>query len=104
MKHASSRAQNPMGDAPYYVNALAMALPAAMLGWQIAGWIFFLPAAMQGRADFRQLYTAGYMVRTGHSRELYDFAAQKRFQDATVSREQVALPFIRPAYQALLFA
>src|SRR6202158_2761524 len=93
-----------MDNAPYYVKALAMALPAAMLGWQISGWIFFLPAAMQGRADFRQLYTAGYMVRTGHSRELYDYAAQKSFQDATVSREQVALPFIRPAYQALLFA
>jgi hypothetical protein len=103
LKSASSRSQNPAGDAPYYVKALAMALPAMMLGWQISGWIFFLPAAMQGRADFRQLYTAGYMVRTGHSRELYDYAAQKRFQDALVSREPVALPFIRPAYQALLF-
>lgn len=113
MKSASSRTQNPMGEAPYYIKALVMALPAAMLGWQISGWIFFLPAAMQGRADFRQLYTAGYMIRTGHSRELYDYAAQKRFQDALVSpmylREMgtvkpVALPFNRPAYEALLFA
>jgi len=80
-----------------------MALPAIMLGWQISGWIFFLPAAMHGRADFRQLYTAGYMIRTGHSRELYDFAAQKRFQDAVVSPEPAALPFNRPAYEALLF-
>jgi len=99
----SSRSQAAAGDAPYYVKALAMALPAIMLGWQISGWIFFLPAAMQGRADFRQLYTAGYMIRTGHSGELYDFAAQKRFQDAVVSPELAPLPFIRPAYQALLF-
>jgi len=104
MKSASSRTQNPMVEAPYYIKALAMALPAAILGWQISGWIFFLPAAMQGRADFRQLYTAGYMVRTGHSRELYDFAAQKRFQDTLVSPQQVALPFNRPSYEALLFA
>jgi len=103
MKSASSGTQKPMGEAPYYIKALAMALPATMFGWQIAGWIFFLPAAMQGRADFRQVYTAGYMLRTGHSQELYDNAAQKRFQDAMVSREEVALPFIRPAYQALLF-
>jgi Glycosyltransferase family 87 len=80
-----------------------MALPAIMLGWQISGWIFFLPAAMHGRADFRQLYTAGYMIRTGHSGELYDFAAQQRFQDAVVSPQLSPLPFIRPAYQALLF-
>jgi hypothetical protein len=99
----SSRSQSAAGDAPYYVKALAMALPAIMLGWQISGWIFFLPAAMHGRADFRQLYTAGYMIRTGHSGELYDFAAQKRLQDAVVSPEPAPLPFIRPAYQALLF-
>jgi hypothetical protein len=100
---SSSHSQSVVGDAPYYIKALAMALPAIMLGWQISGWIFFLPAAMHGRADFRQLYTAGYMIRTGHSRELYDFAAQQRFQDAVVSPQPSALPFIRPAYQALLF-
>jgi hypothetical protein len=44
------------------------------------------------------------MVRSGHRREIYDYRAQKEFQDAHVSREQIAIPFIRPAYQALLFA
>lgn len=81
-----------------------MALPAIMLGWQISGWIFFVPAALQGRSDFRQLYAAGYMIRTGHSRELYDFEAQKLFQDAVVSPQPAPLPFIRPAYQALVFS
>lgn len=57
-----------------------------------------------GHADFRNLYTAGYMVRVGHGHELYDYAAQKMFQDALISREAIAIPFLRPAYQALLFA
>jgi hypothetical protein len=90
-------------SAPYYVRAIAMALPAVMLGLQISGWIFFLPGAMQGHADFRQLYTAGNMVRSGHASELFDYAAQKRFQDTLVSPEQIALPFNHLAYEALLF-
>jgi hypothetical protein len=89
---------------PYYYNPLAMALPAIMLGLQLSGWIAFQPMIRSGHTDFRNLYTAGYMVRTGHADELYDYAAQKNFQDAVVSREEVAIPFIRPAYQAVLFA
>jgi hypothetical protein len=89
---------------PYYFTALAMALPAIMLGMQISGWIGFLPMIRDGHADFRNIYAAGYMVRVGHGHEIYEYAAQKKFQDMTVSREEVALPFIRPAYQALVFA
>jgi hypothetical protein len=89
---------------PYYFTALAMALPAIMLGLQLSGWIGFLPMIRDGHADFRNLYAAGYMVRVGHGHELYNYAAQKKFQDALVSREQIAIPFVRPAYQALLFA
>jgi hypothetical protein len=88
---------------PYYFVALAMALPAIMLGLQLSGWIAFLPMIRAGHADFRNLYTAGYMVRVGHRHELYDYASQKKFQDALTSREEIAIPFIRPAYQALLF-
>jgi hypothetical protein len=81
-----------------------MALPAIMLGLQLSGWIGFLPMIRDGHADFRNLFTAGYMVRTGHGHEIYDYASEKMFQDALVSREQVAIPFVRPAYQALVFA
>ncbi len=80
-----------------------MALPAVMLGLQISGWVFFLRGAMQGHCDFRQLYTAGYMVRTGHRSELYDYGLEHRFQDNLVSREAIALPFNHLAYEALLF-
>jgi hypothetical protein len=43
------------------------------------------------------------MVRTGHAGELYDYDAQKVFQDQLVSRESVLMPFIRPPFDALLF-
>src|SRR5260370_32430741 len=93
----------PAREVPYYVRALAMALPAVMLGLQISGWIFFLPGAMQGHCDFRHLYTAGYMVRTGHRGELYDYGVEHRFQYDLVSHDSVALPFNHLAYDSLIF-
>jgi hypothetical protein len=50
------------------------------------------------------MYTAGYMVRTGHRHQLLDYEAQKHFQDSLVSPEAIALPFNHLAYEALLFA
>ena len=74
-----------------------------LLGVQLLAWIFFLPQSLHGHASFRQLYTAGYMVRTGHAHELYDYDAQKFFQDQLVSREALLMPFIRPPFDALVF-
>src|SRR5712692_8010920 len=91
-------------DPPFYVKGLALGIPAILLGLQISGWIFFIPVITHGHFDFRQLYTGGYMLRSRHARELYDYDAQKTFQDALISREQIALPFNHLAYEALLFA
>ncbi len=91
-------------DVPYYVRALAMGLPAIMLGMQISIFIGLIPMVRNGHVDFRNLYVAGWMLRSGYAQQLYDYGSQKDFQDSLVSREEVALPFIRPAYQALLFA
>ncbi len=88
---------------PYYVRALALGIPAILLGLQISGWLFFIPVIEHGHFDFRHLYTAGYMVRTGHAGELYDYAVQKRFEDSLISHEPIALPFNHLAYEALLF-
>src|SRR5258705_5943371 len=83
---------------------LLLGLSPLLTGIQILGWLTFFPAALlQGHADFRQLYAAGYMVRTGHAAELYDLPSQQLFQDVLVGNDERALPFIRPAYQALLF-
>jgi len=43
-------------------------------------------------------------VRAHKFHEIYDYAKQKDFQDRLVSLEQAALPFVSPAYHALLFA
>jgi hypothetical protein len=68
-------------------------------------WLFAaLPAIRDGQVDFRGHYAAGYMVRSGHGHEICDYSAQKRFQDELVSHAQLPLPFVRPAYQPLLFA
>jgi hypothetical protein len=88
---------------PYYVRALALGIPAILLGLQLSGWLFFIPVITHGHFDFRHLYTAGYMVRTGHAHELYDYEAEKAFEDSLISPEAIALPFNHLAYEALLF-
>jgi len=67
-------------------------------------WVFTASIFLGGRADFRQLYAAAFMVRAGHANQLYDYDAQKYFQDRLVSQAQVALPFVRPAYEAVVLA
>jgi glycosyl transferase family 87 len=88
---------------PHYFRTLALVIPGLFLGIQISTWIFFLPGAIQGRADFRLHYAAAQMVRSGHADELYDLHSQEEFQTRFVSREQVSIPFLHPAYQVLLF-
>jgi hypothetical protein len=87
-----------------YLPDLLLGILPILVGIQLLGWITFFPGALlHGHADFRQLYAAGYMVRTGHAGELYNIRAQQQFQDVLVGNDEPALPFIRPAYQALLF-
>jgi hypothetical protein len=88
---------------PYYVIAISMGVPALLFGLLLSGSYYALMAVGQGRVDFRQLYAAGYMVRTGHAHELYDYSKQKEFQDRVVTPAEYVLPFIRPAYQSLTF-
>jgi Glycosyltransferase family 87 len=56
-----------------------------------------------GRADFRQLYTAGYMVRSGHANQIYDYDTATAFQETVVGPGYLP-PFDHLAYEALLFA
>jgi hypothetical protein len=88
---------------PYYVKALALGLPAYLIGIHLWTWVFTVSIFLGGRSDFRQLYTAGYMVRSGHAHDLYNYEAQRYFQNKLVSQADMALPFVRPAYEAVLF-
>ncbi len=88
---------------PTFIHDFTLGIAPLLFGLNLLTSIGFLPIAMRGGADFRQLYTAGWMVRTGHSFELYSYDAQKRFQDQIVGPRPTPLPFVRPAFNALLF-
>lgn len=76
-----------------------------VIGLELAVWFCgsVVPLVTTGRADFRNLYTAGYMVRTGHARQLYDYNTELAFQNSLVSPLKQAMPYLRPAYESLLF-
>lgn len=70
----------------------------------VANLMRALPGDSTGR-DFRQLYAAGYMVRTGLARELYDINAQRLVQQDLFRKSASGnIYFIRPAYETLVFA
>jgi len=75
-----------------------------VLGLELLCWISVLPGMRRGGADFRQLYIAGYMVRTGAAARLYDYDYQLQLHNKLVAPAKIALPYVRPAYQAVLFA
>jgi hypothetical protein len=70
----------------------------------LCGILLTAPDALRGYADFRQLYTAGYMVRSGHGRQLHDYDAAEKFQNEVVGPAEGALPFNHLAYESLLYA
>ena len=72
-----------------------------LLGGQLLLWVVLLPVGLRGDADFGMFYTAGFMVRAGHSRQLYDYDAETRFQKALVSKTPA--PYTHLPYEALLF-
>ena len=94
--------ENP--PVPYYVKACALGIPAYLIGIHFWTWVFNVRYFLAGWADFRSLYTAGYLIRTGHRHQLYEFGLQEHFQNAIVDPSNVTLPFNHLAYESLLFA
>jgi hypothetical protein len=92
-----------MKSVPPYVLALAMAIPAVLVGIEIPSWRFLGSQTIALESDFRVFYTPGYMLRTGQRKEIYDFAAIRRNQDAMVASDNAAVPFLHPAYEAIFF-
>jgi hypothetical protein len=72
---------------------------------QVATVCFGVVPGMRGRSDFRHLYIAGYLVRTGNAAEIYDYEAGIIAQKDLIFGANVALPpFNHLAFEALLFA
>lgn len=89
--------------APYYVLALALAIPAVLIGVEIPRWVFLGSPTLATQSDFRVLYTAGYMLRTHQTSKLYDFPSVRRNQIETVAADNGAVPFLHPALESVLF-
>jgi hypothetical protein len=87
-----------------YTQPLAIGATLLSLFLCVCGLIVTLPPAYVGLGDFRQLYTAGYMVRTGQSSELHDFAASEKLQGEIIGPAVGALPFNHLATESILFA
>jgi Glycosyltransferase family 87 len=93
-----------MKPVPHYMLALAMAVPAVLVGVEIPSWLFLGSPAVSLQSDLRVFYTPGYMLRTGQRKEIYNFAAVRRDQDERIAADNAAVPFLHPAYEALAFA
>src|SRR5260370_25805002 len=87
-----------------FLRPLVIALCLLLLLLSVFGIASTIPLALSGRVDFRPFYPAGYMVRTGQGREIYNYAASERLQNELVSKAEGSLPFIHLAYETLLFA
>jgi hypothetical protein len=66
-------------------------------------WAAYLPAGLHGISDLRQLYTGGYMIRTGHQKQLYNYDLQWQLEKTLVGG-QLMLPVNHLAFEELFFA
>jgi hypothetical protein len=89
---------------PYYVRACALGISAYLIGIHLWTWVFNVRYFLAGRADFRAMYVAGYLVRIGQRHRLYDFGLQARLQDSIAGPSDTPLPFNHLSYESLLFA
>lgn len=86
------------------IRLLAVTITIPLMVLNIVTFLVGMRLAMAGFDDFRHLYTAAYMVRSGHRHEIYDEASNREFQDRVVSYGNGrTLTFNHLAYEALLF-
>ena len=78
-------------------------LPFSLVA-QVIVWAVYLPLGLHAYADFRQMYTGGYMIRTGQASDLYDFHAQQEIQRRLFPEaSHMVLLITHPAFEELLF-
>jgi hypothetical protein len=89
----------------FWPHDLILWLVPVILVVQVTIWFVFLPqGGLRGIVDFRQLYTGGFMLRTGHAQELCNYDAQKRFEDALVPVDiDFMMPINHLPFEELIF-
>ena len=80
-----------------------VAVPLAII--HLTPFIVHAPGWTTTYADFRHLYAAGYMLRSGHAADLYNYEAMRTFQNQHLDKVDGGrvLPFNHLAYEALFF-
>ena len=71
--------------------------------WQIALCAVAMRRSLHGGVDFRAFYTAGRSIAAGHGAMIYDYDATAEAERAWVSADDRVLPYLYPAFGALLF-
>ena len=74
-----------------------------LAGITLIAAVVYVPQALGGNADFRQLYAGGYLLRMGLRHELYEPVVQHAIENAVVSASPQVLPINHPAYEYLFF-
>lgn len=87
----------------YWQLELTLGILAFFAGFNALLTAQFLPSALRGWGDFRQLYTGGYMFRVGERANFYDYATQLRYEQRLVPIP-THLPANHLAYEHLVFA
>jgi len=95
--------QSARSQAPFFTKQRLAIYLSALVLFQIVTFNCCLPVVRGKFIDFRAFYAAGYMVRTGHAAELYDYDAERKFQSALVAPDARALPMMALPYSALPF-
>ena len=63
-----------------------------------------LSGGVAGRADFRMLYSGGFLIRNGQGDQLYEYDKIAATEARIAGQSGANLPFDHPAYEGLLFA
>lgn len=95
-----------MSNRAFWPYELALGLIPLMLAVNILVSLIYFPLGLGGFADFRQLYTGGYMIRTGLAHEMYDYDKQQETEEALVpmrSGLHFLLPITHLAFEEVLF-
>jgi len=90
-------------DSPVRGAWLLRAVAGVLLLVQVGLFWCGLPASLHANTDFRVFYTAAHLVLQGRAEEMFSYEAQRHAQKALFGAFGQTLPFLYPAYAALLF-
>lgn len=88
----------------FWPRELVLGLLPLLVLLEILAWAVYLPVGLRGVADFRSLYTSGYMARMHHARQIYVYDAVQEFENRLVPLGRTLnLVMDHPAYEDVLF-